>query len=237
MFRSLRCTIALLCLFISNVNAQQWVHIPDTSLRNDLVNGYSLGGCFNATQDSIDANCPAVLAITEMYLNHATNLEGMQAFSNLVSLQSGSMVDNVGTLPSGLTTLYLQNLTTTSLPTLPNGLRTLGVGYTTSFTTIGSLPDSLRALYLSDNSYLVNLPAVWPDSLQTLYLDYNASLLTLNNFPPHLKRLWLIGEMITSVTNLPTSLKYLDCTWTYFTTLPDISNTEVDTLNLVHNHI
>ncbi len=191
------------------------------------------------TSNNLTASAQTLRNIT--LTNHITDLTGIQAFSNLTSL---NVADNDLTflppLPPNLKTFRCSNNRLVQLPSLPSGL-TVFHCYGNLLTSLPELPKNLEVFNCSQNR-LSALP-VLPNTLQSFYCSYNNlnglpllpnaltdlgcaanNLIKLPDLPPNLILLsCFTNPLLTCLPKLPLSLKYLELSGT----IPCLPNTVI----------
>lgn len=220
-----------LSLGTNTVSKAQLVHIPDSAFRAYLNQNF--GACM--VGDSIDSNCPAVLAAKIINLSNLgiTNLSGFEVFVNDTLLDcNGNQLTSLPALPSSLTFLNCYYNQITSLPTLPASLTTL-VCAGNPLASLPNLPASLKHLDCSDIQLtaLPNLPA----SLTSLYCRVN-QLISLPSLPMSLIEIYCDQNQLNSLPTLPASLLFLNCSNNQLTSLPNFPSSLSD-FQCDHNQI
>jgi uncharacterized repeat protein (TIGR01451 family) len=213
--------------------------IPDLKFRAYLQVNFA--GCMNATGDSLEGSCPAVLNATtvDVRAQNISNLNGIQVFQNLKNLYcQANQLTSLPTLPFSLSTLDCYNNQLTSLPQFPSSLQNLFCGLN-QLTNLPVLPFSLDSLDCNNNqlnnlpalpssliylccfnNQLTNLPAL-PTSLSDLRC-YNNQLSSLPTLPPTLTNLFCYDNQLTSLPALPSALTTLVCSTNQLTNLPTL---------------
>lgn len=192
--------LALTLLFTINLFSQI-VYIPDTNLKNALVNDNVVStGTSNFAFRSVDSNndgeiqISEALAVTSLLLEfkNINSLEGIQAFTNLTRLRvyrNNLSFVPVLNMPS-LTRLSISenNLTTIDLSGLPaltelfisyNSLTTLDVSSLPSLTDLNGAYNNLATVNLSQNPSLILLN-LKDNPLTTLDISSNPTLESLD---------------------------------------------------------
>jgi len=171
------------------LNAQTWITINDANylsfLQQDFLN------CLNGNQLNVD--CIDVINATNLWMSDGdiapiSEIVGLEYFVNLQVLYCG-----------------WHNLT--SLPTLPNSLKTL-ICYENQLTSLPTLPPNLEELQCNDNQ-LTNIPDI-PNSLRILDCENNF-LSELPNLPNEMTRLFCYNNDLNYLPNLPDSLVLFGC--------------------------
>ena len=96
------------------------------------------------------------------------------------------------------------------------------------------LPDSLRALYCSENA-MKRLPDVLPPFLEILSC-YNNELTELPTLPKTLKQLFCFGNRLRRLPELPHSIQRINVIYNQLRILPELPETMTE-IYCSHNHI
>src|SRR5436190_15242102 len=112
---------------IFNSSSAQFAFIPDTNFRNFLMNN-GFASCMAG--DSLDTTCTNVISATLINCSYQgiTNLEGIQYFDNLDTLEclaSMNGLTNLPSLPGHLISLRVSGGQLPMLPSLPDSLKNL----------------------------------------------------------------------------------------------------------------
>lgn len=173
-------------------NAQEYITISDPAFAAFLSEKYP--SCFQANQ--LDVSCEAVKNEETLSLNglHISNLEGIQYFVNLKSLEciENNLVE-VPVLPAELTRLDCGMNQLKQLPQLPQSLEELSCAVN-QLTALPVLPGSLKILYCNFNQ-ITALPAL-PGSLEYLACGSN-QIACLPEFPESI----FIGDVALNPLN------------------------------------
>jgi len=159
--------IAVLVSFMGN--AQNFITINDENFAGFLVKEYPT--CMNGQQ--LNVSCGAILTVESLNLNglQISNLEGLQAFVNLKSLECvENNLTNLPALPLNLVKLDCSMNQITNLPSLPLSLEELSCAVN-HLTHIPSLPASLKIIYCNFNE-IISLPTL-PSTLEYLACGSN----------------------------------------------------------------
>jgi fimbrial isopeptide formation D2 family protein len=246
----------IFCLQLVPAKAQ-WVTIPDNNFVNKLTQLYP--SCMNGNQ--LDTTCTPLTNEDSLQIENLPiiNFEGIQYFDSLKYLRLYSTsttsfpslpnhldrlewefmpMSSLPILPNTLKTLickYNNNFSAplSSLPTLPIGLKTLVCTNNNQLTTLSSLPNSLEYLRCNNNELSI-LPAL-PGSLLKLYCDDNA-LSDLPALPNGLQKLSCSKNGLGTLPALPNSLLMLNCNQTYLNNLPTL-NSSLDSLACYDNNL
>jgi Leucine-rich repeat (LRR) protein len=166
-----------------------------------------------------------------LYLNFlgVTNLEGIQGFINLETLECEGGVNTLSSIPAGilpasLKALKLNGNRITSLPALPAGLLALWCSRN-QLTSLPALPPALYDLQVEQNM-LTSLPAL-PATLDLLNV-VNNRLTSLPALPNSLTKLYCLRNQLTSLPTLPGGLENLYCMFNAITSLPTLPNSLID---------
>ena len=190
-----------ICLFIHNSLAAQ--RIADNNLADAIR--WQCPMCID-TANNLLAAAYTLKSIT--LSNHITDLTGIQAFSNLTSL---NVADNdltfLPSLPPNLKTFRCSNNRLVQLPVLPSGL-TVFHCYGNLLTSLPELPKNLEVFNCSQNR-LSALPAL-PNTLQSFYCSYN-NLNGLPVLPNSMTDLGCAANNLTKIPDLPPNLILLSC--------------------------
>jgi len=156
--------------------------------------------------DSLDKNSTAVTTYTQViYVSslNIANLSGVQYFTSLQTLFcNNNSLTTLPTIPNSLQELYCNNNSLTTLPTLPNSLKTIECA-ANALTNLPTLPNSLKTIQCYANA-LTNLPTL-PDSLISLDCSSN-SLTSLPSLPDSLQVFYCNNNNITCFPTFPNSI-------------------------------
>lgn len=171
--------IAVLVSFLGN--AQQSITINDRNFAGFLTTNFP--NCMN--ENKLDISCDIIHSTESLNLNglQIENLEGIQAFVNLKSLEC------------------LEN-NLTFLPVLPSNLVKLDCSMN-QLATLPALPASLEELSCAVNK-LTKLPNL-PSSLKVLYCNFN-EIASLPTLPNELEYLACGSNKITCLPKLPSTI-------------------------------
>ena len=214
-------TLILLFFVITYISSHaQYVTIPDTTFRNDLIMKFP--GCFNAAKE-MDTSCVVLPNIAQnlIFINlPIKNMDGIQYFKNLTSLIIGTTdLNTLSQLPAGLIELYVSsNIQLTSLPDLPVGLNTLAC-QSNALTSLPTLPSSLMYLICSNNNIKI-LPTL-PPGLKTLSCSFNP-IKILPALPSTMTSIYCNSDSLSSLPTLPSSLGFLNCGENLIFNLPNL---------------
>jgi uncharacterized repeat protein (TIGR01451 family) len=218
MKRAILLRFVVLCFVFLGYQAKaQMYFIPDLNFRAYLQANFA--SCMNATGDSLDGSCPAVLnAITiDVSMRNIVSLNGIQAFQNLQQLYCAeNLLTSLPNLPSSLIYLRCDKNQLTSLPSLPFTLEYLFCSWN-QLTYLPSLPP-LKHLECYNNQ-LTNLSSLPSFSLIELNCSYN-QLTTLSFLSFSMKRLVCSHNQLTDILNLSPSLIVLECGYNQLTSIP-----------------
>jgi len=159
--------IAVLVSFLGN--AQNSFMINDKNFANFL--SINFPNCM--IENKLDSSCDIIRSTESLNLNglQIENLEGIQAFVNLKSLEClENNLTILPQLPSGLVKLDCSMNQLSALPTLPSSLEELSCAVN-KLTKLPKLPSSLKILYCNFNE-IASLP-VLPNELEYLACGSN----------------------------------------------------------------
>lgn len=129
-----------------------------------------------------------------------------------MKFESGKALETYLQAHNGLTKLYIQDSPAlVKLPALPASVIELIVENCSSFAGIERLPSGLIYLKVLNCPQLVELPAL-PHTLAYLVAEQCPRLASLPKLPAGLESLQVIGCDISSVSDLPPSLCYVQIT-------------------------
>lgn len=208
---------AFLFTFITHLNAQTYVTIPDPNFVTYLQDNYP--GCMSGNQMNID--CPEIQEEDNVGLSGLgiSDLTGIEYFINLNQLYcSFNQLSNLPVLPNSLTTLNCQSNQLTSLPNLPATLSLL-LCYDNQLTSLPNLPGTLTSLSCGKNQ-LTSLP-ILPATLVALSCSDN-QLTSLPILPNSLRSLQCLSNQLTSLPNLPISITEIYCSQNLLSNLPNL---------------
>jgi uncharacterized repeat protein (TIGR01451 family) len=150
---------------------------------------------------------------------------------------------DLSSLPPGLRSLSISNnFATQTLPPFPSTLESISFDHCFAIRSLPPLPNGLRTIDLDRCWGGLGLPSVLPDSLKRLkcyetgtgtitsmpeglvFLSIRyTSLSSITAFPGTLDSIILAeNELLTSLPELPASLRYLDCSGNALTSLPEL---------------
>jgi hypothetical protein len=159
--------IAVLVSFLGN--AQNFITINDKNFASFLVRNFP--NCIN--ENKLDTSSEIIRSTESLNLNglQIENLEGIQAFVNLKSLEClENNLTYLPQLPSGLVKLDCSMNQLSSLPTLPVSLEELSCAVN-KLTKLPNLPTSLKVLYCNFNE--INALPLIPNELEYLACGSN----------------------------------------------------------------
>jgi hypothetical protein len=210
------CCLLLFTCFSSFKSNAQYYTIPDPYFALWLE--FNHPACI-INSNQIDTTSAALAAIDSMDLSTsgATNLDGVQYFSGLISLRdNNSNLSTIPSLPLNLRELQLNHTQIVNWPVLPQSLREFQCNEN-NMTALPVLPDSLTRLDCMINP-ISALPAL-PSTLKRLWCA-SSPLGVLPALPAHLEELNVYGCGLTTLGTLPADLTYLGCEENQITELP-----------------
>jgi uncharacterized repeat protein (TIGR01451 family) len=215
-----------ICFFIQYSTNAQYVTIPDPEFRNYLIQNYP--GCMNGS-GMLDTTCTAVVNEINFPLNNTNlynvnNFEGFQYFKNLEN--ASFRANNI-----------------TSLPQLPNTLKSLTTEYCSRLQTLPQFPPLLEFIFINESDSITSIPLL-PPQLKTLAIVSSlmdnpppaTAFTSLPAFPPTLTYLSVRGYAVTSLPNLPNIMKGLNCDNLLLTSLPTLPDS-LKGLSCMNNQI
>ena len=229
--KKLLITLAIMCVTL--YSKSQFVTLADPDFA--LYLNVSYPGCFSASFQ-LDTTCTQILNEESLFLNSSgpaldgiENLDGLQYFKSLTTLEiegttfAGGNYNEINDIPKLSKTIKNLKCSSTVITTLP------------------ILPDSLRSLILYDNDFLTNMPSL-PEKLEyfsyrhlngintipflpnKLKFIYCSGLSTLSfsqpKFPDSLRHALIVAQNINSFPLLNDSISYL---WTGWNTMNQIA--------------
>jgi uncharacterized repeat protein (TIGR01451 family) len=188
----------------------------------------------NNQLDTASADLLAIDSV-DLYASGATNLDGIQFFSGLVSLRSNNYnVTIIPALPPNLRELQLNNSSITNWPVLPQSLRELQCNEA-NLTILPTLPDSLIRLECMSNQ-LTAIPPL-PSTLLRLFCSDNP-IGVLPPLPIHLTHLAAVSCGLSSLpANLPADLILLYVDYNQISALPAVLPPTLENLVFSYNPI
>lgn len=221
------------------VNAQNFVQVPDTEFQSFLSQEYPDADTIIGGDFFIDADHPSVANETHLQINPPTfinDLTGVEAFGNLEVLDvANNHLTNLPSVPSTLIELHVHSNQIPTIPTLPLGLEELQITNNPPLTSLPVLPNTIRNLSCGQNENLNTLPTL-PDSLRTLNFSHG-NLLSLPDLPPELTVMRCVdNENLTSLPTLPNGLYQLNFQGCNVSTPPPFPNS-IGILNCADNGI
>ena len=211
-------TILPICTDPSDICQYPYVEIPDSNFRNALKELFP--GSFNSsnfldTSKSIIINRKYLI----IYDKNISNLDGLQYFKNLISLDcSFNNLSSLPPLPLKLTELKCQFNKLTFLPELPSTLTRLECN-NNNISNLDKLPEPLKVLYCGFNP--IKTLQVLPLELTNLACQEN-QLTILPILPNQLIELNCKKNNISNLPSLPNSLSNLNCSYNQLTYLPEL---------------
>jgi Leucine-rich repeat (LRR) protein len=222
-------TLIALLFYLTKINAQTWVTIPDANFVSYLQT--VVPSAMNGNQMNITS--AAVTTTQTLVPSHyaITDLTGIQYFTSLKYLACyNNGINYMPALPNSLTYLNCNENNLTSVPTLPNSLIHLDCSYN-FLTNLPTLPNSLVWLDCSVNK-LNSIPNLG-SNLTNLYCSNNY-ITSLPALPNSLTLLYCNQDSLTSLPTLDTSLVYLQCYTNKITCFPAFPNS-ITSLNIGAN--
>jgi len=233
----MRKIITIVCIvLICNCAAKaQYVTLPDTNLKNQLIWWYP--ECFNAA-GQMDTACAQIANVEFISLNNyhpyrIVNFEGLRHLKRLKHFECAYIDSNdvFPALPDSLVTLICQMSTgLQSLPALPATLRYFNCAYSNYLTFLPPLNAGLKRLDCSESVRLDAFPAQLPPSLTYFNAsrcrpyNYFTQPLVLPPLPSGLDTLYCSESGLVTLPDLPNGLVYLDCSVNPITSLPALPN-------------
>lgn len=251
--------VTILAFISLQLKAQTWVQVPNANFQTFLTTHYpaaafmTSGGNFFIDSDHPDVQAEDSLIL---YNLNISNIEGVQAFQNLTTLDCSlngltflpdSLAETLevlicsnnylthlpDSLPTGLLSLICNENLLSSLPvTLPSGLNHLSCA-NNLLTALPNLPVYMSNLICSANQ-LTSLPSL-PPSLNMLHCVVN-QLDSLPDLPDYLQFLMCTSNQLTSLPDLPDYLQIMDCQMNQLTALPALPQS-LQTFICDSNHI
>lgn len=150
----------ILILGFNQKSIAQLVYIPDPTFRTFIVNNIDPAAIIGDSLDPLNVNVLAADSINFDGTIGIVDLTGIDAFSNLVYLESGlsSSINNLPALPANLNYLGMHSLIT-ALPALPGSLQFLLVDQNSLLQCLPLLPDGLQQL-AAINTQVTCLPNI-----------------------------------------------------------------------------
>ena len=187
---------------------------------------------------------------TTMSITGKTSLKTLSAYNNTSMTWLYCNNNALNSLDvsgcTALTDIDFSSNKFTSLPTLPNSIKSLSCHNNLLTSLPTSLPDSLEILNVNNNKF-TTLTITENTNLESLYAANNASLTSLDCSDNALTTLQFGGSplttlncnynQLTSLTLLPSSLKTLNCRHNQLTSLNVYSLNELTTLNCSDNKL
>lgn len=136
----------------------------------------------------------------------------------------GRMIKQLPAMPASLKyfSCWGEPDSTTTIPVMPNGLKTFRYIGARSLHSFPPFPNSITEIECMD-VYLDNLPAL-PTSLKRLVFNNDTLLTSLPALPAGLQYLECNTNRLTSLPPFPSSLMYLKCNWNRLASLPPFND-------------
>jgi uncharacterized repeat protein (TIGR01451 family) len=240
--------LLLLLLTIVSLQAKsQFINLPDTNLRNELIR--QIPNCFNSSKQ-LDTTAAKLLAPTCHFFivqKNITNLSGIEYIGCIKYLTIYECPISIFTkLPPKCTSLVMYNCSLSSIPlAVLNSTKleeldlsssnpdTATVSRLNTITNFSSLPFNIKSLKLHGMEY-TTMPIV-PAFIKNLELNNNL-LTNIPNLPDSLIRFNCSYNKLTSLPNLPNSIESLICSSNDLISLPTLP-TSLSFLDCKLNHI
>ena len=240
--------LLLLLLTIVSLQAKaQFVNIPDSNFRNELIR--QIPNCFNSSKQ-LDTTAVKLLAPTCHFFigpKNITNLSGIEYISCIKYLTILECpISTFTKLPPKCTSLVMYNCSLSSIPlAVLNSTKleeldlssynsdTATVSRLNTIINFSSLPFNIKSLKLSGMEY-TTMPIV-PTFIKNLELNNNL-LTNIPNLPDSLIRFNCSYNKLTSLPNLPNSMESLICSSNDLISLPTLP-TSLSFLDCKLNHI
>lgn len=265
-----RAIIALTCFIIfANTAYSQWVpiHSSFASYISLQISAAAVSG------NMLDTTNTAVTTLQNLtiFSSSVTDITGIQYFDNLKNLRTstslvsvpilppllqsldvnpagssiaaplpgtltslkirGGSLSSIPTLPSGLTLLSVVSCPSiVSLPALPAGLQNLIVNYAPTNFVFPILPNGLKVLDYSNTAY--GPTAILPANLITFNANVCPNLTSITNIPSTLKTLSATNSGISTLGTFPISMDRINLGWNPITSIMQLPDTITDALYL-----
>ena len=207
-------------------------NFPDANFRSYLLNLYPKG---YLTSSEVSSR-------TNLTMNNKgiTNMKGVELFTSLTKLDfATNSVTKFNSMPSTVQELNCSSNQLTSLPTLPSGLTRLTC-YSNQLTSLPTIPSNIEYINAGYNKF-TNINIRSKSKLRNVYLDNCSSLATVdlsNNAltylyiynSPAITSLAVGSNQLTELSNIPTSIEYLQISNNQFTSFEITNHSKLKTL-------
>lgn len=214
--------LTILAFVSLQLNAQNWIPVPDTNFQNYLTAHYpaaafmTSGGNFFVDSDHADIQAEDSLELSNLNIS---SVEGLQAFENLSFLNcSHNSITSLPDLPLSLEYLYCGYNQLASIPELPPSFLRLGCE-SNQLVTLPNFPGTMFSLGCYNNQ-LTSLPTL-PNGF--VFLDCSSNPLnTLNSLPSTIVSLSCVDNQLSVLPELPANLNVLYCGNNQLDSLPEL---------------
>ncbi|TXI33389.1 MAG: hypothetical protein E6Q58_02795 [Niabella sp.] len=238
--------IALAIICASFSSKSQFVTLADQDFALLLMARYP--GCFSGFQ--LDTTCSEIVNEQFLYLIPSTatldgieNLDGLQYFKSLVTLEiegttlAGGNYNEINFIPllsNTIRNFRCSSTVITSLPPIPDSLRSLRLYQNDFLTTFPSFPDKLEILDCIQSNGTIIIPNL-PNSITYIRFSGLSSLtFSQPKFPDSLKHAQVVAQNVNSFPELNDSISYLWTGWNSIDQLNEFPN-GLDTLIIAGN--
>jgi len=201
----------------------------DLLFLNYLSDNYTnlvVNGVINTEEASLITN----LNLDGLGLN---NIDGIEYFTNLEILScKNNNLTSIPDLPNQLKTLNLRSNNISNINPLPQSVLDLDLR-NNSLVSVPEFPNQIEILKLCFNNFS-NIPNL-PDSLRVLYFAYN-NLVGLPTLPPNTEQVLCYNNQIENIEFIPESIETFRVQNNNISILPDIPS-GIQTLDVSNNPI
>ena len=201
----------------------------DLLFLNYLSDNYTnlvVNGVINTEEASLITN----LNLDGLGLN---NIDGIQYFTNLEILScKNNNLTSIPDLPNQLKTLNLRSNNISNINPLPQSVLDVDLR-NNSLVSVPEFPNQIETLKLCFNNFS-NIPNL-PDSLRVLYFAYN-NLVGLPTLPPNTEQVLCYNNQIENIEFIPESIETFRVQNNNISILPDIPS-GIQTLDISNNPI
>ena len=220
---------SLLVALENEQNDNEGTDEEDLLFLNYLSDNYPnmvVNGVINSTEATL---------ITDLNLDGLglNNIDGIEHFTNLESLScKNNNLTSIPNLPNQLKTLNLRSNNISNIYPLPESLLDVDLR-NNSLVTVPEFPNQVETLKLCFNNFS-NIPNL-PDSLRVLFFAYN-SLVGLPTLPPKTEQVLCYNNQIENIELIPESIQIFRVQNNNISILPDIPS-GIQTLDVSNNPI
>ncbi len=208
-------------------------YAPNLTALPALPNSITEMFCQSLGVISIPALPSSLKLFTFRYDTMLTTLPALPAALEYIDC-SGNRLTTLPSLPQNLLDLSCSGNKLTSLPAIPPRVKAINCA-DNELLQLPSMPDSLIYL-IANNNKLASTPSLSNTSIAGLYISGN-ELVSITNLPTTLNSLACYNNRLASLPALPASLDTMDCKFNELTSLPPLLHTTMVGLECSHNRL